>query len=199
ERIAASGRAVRLDEQEVRALQRSDLDRFGPILAVPLMGMRRTMGVLGIARGHGRPAFTEADLEIAADFAGRASVALELREARFDAERVMLFEERGRIARDLHDWVIQQLFATGMQLQSVLGTLPPGRDAERVDAAIASLDTSITQMRRIIFTLESTARGGGKRATARQRLFDLIEELSGALGIEPSVSVAGPIDAVLHG
>jgi signal transduction histidine kinase len=85
-----------------------------------------------------------------------------------------------------------------MQLQSVLGTLPPGRSADRVDAAIASLDDSITQIRRIIFTLQSTGRSPD-RSTGRQRLFDLVQGLGDALSIEPTVSVTGPVDSVLDG
>ena len=198
ERVLADGRPVRFDEQEMREQRFPQAEAFGPILAVPLLGSERALGALVLARRPSRAAFDASDLEVASDFAGRASVALELQEARSEAERVLLFEDRGRIARDLHDRVIQQLFATGMQLQGVLGTLPPGRNAERVDAAISGLDSSITQIRRIIFTLESTGRGP-QRATGRQRLFDLIEQVSVDLSIEPSVQVTGPIDAVLDG
>jgi signal transduction histidine kinase len=198
ERVLRDARPLRLDEQELHELRIPGAEPFGPVLAVPLVGLARVLGELIVARRPGSPAFTESDLEVAGDFAGRATVALELQEARAHAERVLLFEERGRIARDLHDRVIQQLFATGMQLQGVLGTLPPGRNAERVDAAITSLDASITQIRRVIFTLESTGRGP-ERATGRQLVFELIEQLSSALSIDPSISVSGPVDAVLDG
>ena len=198
ERVLEDGLPLRLDEQETREQRIPHTEAFGAILAVPLIGTERAFGAIVLTRMPERPAFDESDLEVASDFAGRASVALELQEARSEAERVMLFEDRGRIARDLHDRVIQQLFATGMQLQAVLGTLPPGRNAERVDAAVAGLDSSITQIRRIIFTLESTARSS-QRATGRQRLFDLIEQVSRDLSIEPSVRVSGPVDAVLDG
>ena len=198
ERVLEDGLALRLDEREVREQGFPYSEPFGAILAVPLISTSRTLGALVLARTPGREGFEAADLQVAADFAGRASVALELQEARSDAERVMLFEDRGRIARDLHDRVIQQLFATGMQLQGVLGTLPSGRNAERVDAAITSLDESITQIRRIIFTLQSTVHGT-QPVTGRQRLFDLIEQLSIDLSIDPSVHVSGPVDSVLDG
>lgn len=197
ERVLAAGRPLRLSERELRE-QHPGAGEAGPVLAVPLTGIDRSHGAVVLTREAGRASFDESALDVATDFALRASVALQLRGARADAERVMLFEERGRIARDLHDRVIQQLFATGMQLQGVLGTMPDGRNAERVDAAITSLDASITQIRRIIFTLESTAQGSG-RGTGRQRLFDLIEQLSRDLAIEPSVHVSGPVDAVLDG
>jgi two-component system, NarL family, sensor histidine kinase DevS len=188
----------RFDEDEVRRSGVAHTAPFGPIMLLPLSTPDRVLGALVVGRTPGMSAFAAADLVVAADFAGRASVAIELRKGRAEAERTRLFEERARIARDLHDRVIQQLFATGMQLQSVLGTLPAGRNAERVDASITALDDSITQIRRIIFTLESTGRGT-ERSTGRQRLFDLIEQLASAHSMEPALSVTGPVDAVLDG
>ncbi|MBW4041504.1 MAG: GAF domain-containing protein [Acidobacteria bacterium] len=193
-----TGDARRFDEHEIRALGKPHLEAFGPVMVLPLTTPDRTLGALVVARAQGGVAFSDMDVLAATDFAGRAGVAIELAAARRQTEQVLLFEDRGRIARDLHDRVIQQLFATGMQLQGVLGTLPPGRSADRVDAAVTSLDDSIAQIRRIIFTLESTARGP-ERSTGRQRLFDLIEQLSTALSIDPQVNVSGPVDAVLDG
>ena len=193
-----TGAPHRFDEHEIRALGRPNLDPFGPVMVLPLATPDRTLGAIVVARAPGGVPFSDMDVLAATDFAGRAGVAIELAAARRQTEQVLLFEDRGRIARDLHDRVIQQLFATGMQLQGVLGTLPPGRSADRVDAAVTSLDESITQIRRIIFTLESTARGP-ERSTGRQRLFDLIEQLSTAMSIDPQVTVAGPVDAVMDG
>ena len=198
EDVIRSGAPRRYEEGEIRALGLLRLDPFGPVMVLPLIGGGRALGALVVTRAREAPAFTDADLIAAGDFAGRAGIALELVAARGQADRMLLFEERGRIARDLHDRVIQQLFATGMQLQSVLGTLPPGRNADRVDAAINGLDESITQIRRIIFTLQAVDRGSDG-STGRQRLFELIEERSAALSIEPAVSVRGPVDAVLDG
>jgi signal transduction histidine kinase len=193
-----TGAARRFDEHEIRALGQPHLDPFGPVMVLPLTTPDRTLGALVVARTPGGVPFSDMDVLAATDFAGRAGVAIELAGARRQTEQVLLFEDRGRIARDLHDRVIQQLFATGMQLQGVLGTLPPGRSADRVDAAVTSLDDAITQIRRIIFTLESTGRGP-ERSTGRQRVFDLIEQLSTAMSIDPQVTVSGPVDAVLDG
>jgi signal transduction histidine kinase len=198
DRVIRSGDAERYEEHEIRALGLTQLASFGPVMALPLATSERATGALIVARAPGAPAFTRADLSAAADFAGRAGVALELVRARAQAERVLLFEDRGRIARDLHDRVIQQLFATGMQLQSVLGTLPPGNNLDKVDAAISDLDGSISQIRRIVFTLQAADRAA-EQSTGRQRLFDVIERLSSALSIQPSVTVIGPLDSVLDG
>lgn len=198
EQAIRTGRTERHEESAVRALGKPSLDAYGPIMVLPLRTADRGLGALIVARAPGEPSFTEKEAALAGDFAGRAAVALELVRAREQTQRMLLFEDRGRIARDLHDRVIQQLFATGMQLQSVVGALPPGRAAERVDAAITSLDDSITQIRRIIFTLQSTGRTT-ERSTGRQRLFDLIQGLGAAHSIEPTVTVTGPVDSVLDG
>jgi signal transduction histidine kinase len=195
ELVLASAEALRFDEQQVRALKIPATDPFGPLMGLPLVTPDRVLGAIIVARAPGGRPFSQSDLAMAADFTGRASVALELHEARSDQERVLIFEERGRIARDLHDRVIQQLFATGMQLQGVLGTLPEGRGAERVDAAVQNLDSSIAQIRRIIFTLSDSA--GMRGTTVRHRVLELIGDLGSSLGVEPVVTFTGPVDAVL--
>jgi signal transduction histidine kinase len=164
-------------------------------MIIPLATPARTLGALLVTRVPGGRSFTEAELELAADFAGRASVALELGIARGDQERMLLFEERGRIARELHDRVIQLLFGTGLQLQNVLAALPPGRSSEQVDAAIAGVDEAIAQIRRIIFTLSSSALPG--QSTGRRRLLDLVMQLGSRLSIEPTLTFEGPVDGVV--
>ena len=91
------------------------------------MGSTRVHGVLSVARIRGRPAFTAEDLEMAAGFANQAAVAIELAEARAEQQRAAMLDERERIAADLHDHVIQRLFAAGLSLQALAGTLGPGR------------------------------------------------------------------------
>jgi signal transduction histidine kinase len=198
ERVLQSGAPSRFEERAVRELGVASAASSGPMMALPLGTTDRVLGAIVVVRRPRDRAFTAAELAVAADFAARTSVALELYRARRDQEQVLLFEDRGRIARDLHDRVIQQLFATGMQLQGVLGTLPDGRNAERVDAAITTLDASIAQIRRIIFTLSST-RSTGPDATARHRLLDLVGDLASSLSVEPHIAFTGPVDAVLDG
>ena len=109
--------------------------KAGPTMAIPLVEAGRTQGALVVSRASGRGHFAPVDVEMAADFAGRVSVALRLAKARDDQQRMLLLEDRGRIARDLHDNVIQQLFATGLDLQSVVGALAhrsPGRANKQV-------------------------------------------------------------------
>ena len=196
ERVLQQGVPSRFDEPALRSLALPRTEPYGAVMALPLDTADTAIGSILVTRAAGCRPFTEADLTVAGDFAARTSLALELHRARADQERMLLFEDRGRIARDLHDRVIQQLFATGMQLQGVLGTLPEGRNAERVDAAITSLDATIGQIRRIIFTL-STPERAGQASSGRHRLLDLVGELGAALSVEPAVTFSGPVDALL--
>jgi signal transduction histidine kinase len=169
--------------------------RIGPAMAVPLMADGRPQGVLFVARVSGSPRFTRSDLEMAADFAGQASLAVELAAARADRQRMMLLEDRGRIARDLHDHVIQQLFATGLELQNVAGSVTPQATADRIVQAVINLDTSISQIRTIIFAL--TVPADNPRDTVRHWIIDLANELAPGLARTPTVSFSGPVDLVV--
>jgi signal transduction histidine kinase len=196
ERMLRQSEPNRIDEATVRAWGIPSTQPYGPVLALPLDAADRLHGAIIVTRAPGGRSFSEADLAVAGDFAGRTSVALELHRARGDQQRMLLFEDRGRIARDLHDRVIQQLFATGMQLQAVHGTLPEGRNADRIDASITSLDAAIAQIRRIIFTLSSPERAGAAYS-GRHRLLDLVAELASSLSVDPGITFSGPVDALL--
>ena len=123
-----TGQPLRLahphDEVGLASVASGALD-VGPVLVVPLCGSTRVHGVLSVARLPGRPAFTADDLEMAAGFANQAAVAIELAAARAEQHRAAMLDERERIAADLHDHVIQRLFATGLSLQGVAS--PSGR------------------------------------------------------------------------
>ena len=93
-------------------------------MAIPLITSDGPNGVLTVSREPGRSRFTEVDLGTAADFARQASVALRLAAGRADRLRLATLEDRSRIARDLHDHVIQRLFGAGLSLQALAGSLP---------------------------------------------------------------------------
>jgi signal transduction histidine kinase len=135
------------------------------------------------------------DLEMAADFAGQASVAMELEAARADRQRMVVLEDRGRIARDLHDHVIQQLFGTGLELQSIAGALPMGPVSDRIIQSVTNLDGTISQIRTIIFAL--AAQVAEAPTSVRHWIIDLANELSPALASTPAVSFAGPVDLIV--
>ncbi|MFB2557409.1 GAF domain-containing sensor histidine kinase [Herbiconiux liangxiaofengii] len=170
---------------------------LGPLMAVPLMAAGRAEGVLVVARTAPALGFTTADLEMAADFAGQASVAMQLAKARVDQQRLLLLEDRGRIARDLHDHVIQQIFGTGLELQSIAGGLIGTPAATRISEVIGHLDASISQIRTAVFALSPPV--GEAEGGVRHSIIDLATELGSRLSSTPQVSFSGPVDLLVTG
>jgi signal transduction histidine kinase len=173
----------------------SDGSELGAIMAIPFVTVGLVRGILVVGRANGGHRFNDGDLGLAADFARQSSVAMELAAARADRQKMLLLEDRGRIARDLHDHVIQQLFATGLELQSISGIINPGPIAERIAESVANIDASISQIRTVIFALSASSTDA--RVTVRHRIIDLANEVSASLGSVPSVSFAGPVDLVV--
>ena len=126
---------------------------IGPLMVVPLAAGERVLGALLLGRAAGRPGYTETDLGMAASFAGHAAVAMELARARADQVRLAQAEDHERIAGDLHDHVIQELFALGMKLQGHAARSDPAT-AERVSGYIDTLDEVIKKIRASIFGLQ---------------------------------------------
>jgi signal transduction histidine kinase len=102
---------------------------------------------------------------MAAAFAAQAGVALELAASRADAERLSLYEDRDRIACDLHDQVIQRLYATGMSLEGAMPMITRPEVASRVNTAVDAMDQTIKDIRGTIFALQ--ARGTVARPDLR--------------------------------
>ncbi len=152
--------------------------QVGPVMVLPLLGREQVRGSLVVTRDRGRRAFTELDMEMATTFANHASVALELVEARRDQQRVLLLEDRARIARDLHDHVIQQIFAAGLVVQATATRLEGVTDVSVLNDVVGHLDDAIRQIRVSIFQLQPPTgsgpalRGdrGGLRGAAGPRL-----------------------------
>jgi signal transduction histidine kinase len=107
---------------------------------------------------------------------------------------VLLLEDRTRIARDLHDHVIQQLFGAGLELQSVQAELGGGRIASRIDSTVGILDEAIAQIRTIIFALSHRA---GTGTGLRHRLIDMADRLSAGLACPATFAFSGPVDMVV--
>ena len=170
----ARGRALRTLEQQtgltVPSLHEAwgaadllvePLARFGPALYAPMLHRGRGVGVILLLREQGAPTFTDQDLEIAELVAGQATMAFELADAQHAQEMATLLDERARIARDLHDLAIQQLFAAGMQISSArerLRSAPGAADQVDVmcrvlDSSLAAVDDSVGQIRSIVRSL----------------------------------------------
>jgi signal transduction histidine kinase len=196
-RVFTSGEPLRLSQPEDETggarLAWGDPE-VGPLLVVPLLGSRGVQGVLSAARLRGRTGFTAADLDMAGSFANQAAIAIELAEARAEQQRAVMLDERDRIAADLHDHVIQRLFAAGLSLQSVVMGLGKGRATDRILATVGDLDATISQIRTTIFQLHDLPRAGP--AGLRVRLLDVVADAAKALGFEPAVRFDGPVDTL---
>ena len=170
----ARGRALRTLDQQTgltvpslhEAWGASDLlveplARFGPALYAPMLHRGRGVGVILLLREQGAPTFTDQDLEIAELVAGQATMAFELADAQHAQEMATLLDERARIARDLHDLAIQQLFAAGMQISSARERLSSAGGASDqvdvvcrvLDSSLAAVDDSVGQIRSIVRSL----------------------------------------------
>ncbi len=189
-----TGRGVRVGTEAERGRFVFHLDRVlesGAVMGVPLRGSASSYGVLVVARRRGRPAFDAVDLDLAESFAAQAALALELAQARADQQRLAVLEDRERIARDLHDHVIQRLFASGLTLEGTLG-VDQETAAARVSTVVDELDDTIRQIRTLIFQLQSGTCG----RTLRSAVLDVVGELTRALGSAPSTEFVGPVDTV---
>lgn len=129
-------------------------------------------------------------------FAGQAAVAIELSEHRRDAERMSVYEDRDRIARNLHDLVIQRLFGTGMRIESAvrLFNVDSSTAISRLTSAVDDIDATIREIRATIFALQTPET---QRAGLRRDVLDLITELAPVLGFEPSVRFTGLVDTTV--
>ncbi|MFG1605174.1 GAF domain-containing sensor histidine kinase [Actinoplanes sp. NPDC049265] len=163
----------------------------GPALAAPLAGAGTFLGVLVVAFAPGY-AIQEEDAVLMSSFAGQAALALERVRAQEEREQLVVLEDRERIARDLHDVVIQRLFATGMQLQGAAAQAVRPEAAQRINAAVDDLDATIRDIRRSIFELRAPA-----GTSLRTELRDAVEAAAGTLGFRPTIDVSGPVDSAV--
>jgi len=162
---------------------------YGPTVAIPLAVEGRVLGALTISRPTSSERFTTADLEMAADFARQTSVAIAFARARLDREQLELVEERTRIARDLHDHVIQRLFGAGLALQSAASLADPVL-AARITEQIDAIDAAISEIRTAVFTLQTRP----ERPGLRHRVLDVASEAGPTLGWSPRIAFGGAVD-----
>ncbi|OLR94083.1 hypothetical protein BJP25_13435 [Actinokineospora bangkokensis] len=167
---------------------------LGPAVLAPMTGGRTPVGVLVVLRARGAAPFDETDARMVHEFANQAAMAVGFAEAQRAKQRLALFEERDRIARDLHDLVIQRLFALGLGLQA-LKRDPAAADApERVGGFIAEIDQTIRELRRSIFSLQQPVNGP---YSLRGDVLRVISDATVTLGYEPTVRLEGPLDSVV--
>lgn len=191
-----AGDSVFLDDAATDPRVMTDLARgYGPVMMLPLQSDGRVMGTLVTPRARGARPFTETERTLATQFASQAALALMMAEAQRDRERLAVYEDRDRIARDLHDLVIQRLFATGMMLESAQRRSVVPEVQTGVGKAVDELDVTIQEIRTAIFALQQ----GPAEAPSglRTRVLREINMAAVPLGFKPSHHFVGPVDTVV--
>jgi signal transduction histidine kinase len=162
------------------------------VVLVPLRAHLAPDGVLMVLLDGGRGSLETDEAELLASFADQASLALDRAQAISDRQELMLVSDRDRIARDLHDLVIQRLFATGLQLQGARRIAVSDEVKERLDSAVADLDVTIRDIRSTIFELQH-----GHELSLRADVRGLVKEYVPVLGFTPMVRTTGPLDTAV--
>jgi signal transduction histidine kinase len=191
--ILSTGRGTRLcstERPDCSWMAAVDRAGVGPVVVLPLVGDSGTQGLLLAGRRHGRTAYADSDLDMAETFASHVALALDRIRTREDLQRLRVLEDRERIARDLHDHVIQSLFATGMKVQSaerLSGEVVRPRLAE----AVRDIDATIRRLRTTIFGLaDSPSENPGLRSA----VLAVLDEVEPVLSCRPQVEFVGPVD-----
>ena len=162
-------------------------------LGVPIMVRGEVFGNLYLTDKQSAEVFTDVDEELTVALAAAAGIAIENARLHVRVRELALLEDRERIAMDLHDTVIQQLFATGMSLQAT-ARLAGDREVQlRIQQSVDDLDVTIRQIRSSIFALGSGSRS--PTSDLRARALAVVGELRDALGFEPRLRFTGAIEA----
>lgn len=163
-------------------------------LGVPIHGRSSVLGNLYLTDKRTGDGFTEADESVVTAFAAAAAVAIENARLHARLRLMTLAEDRERIARDLHDTVIQRLFATGLSLQATDRMVSDADVNARIRTAIDDLDSTIREIRSAIFALGTTYRN---ERSVRSQVVQAIEDSSRLLAFAPRLEFHGPVDSVI--
>ncbi len=152
-------------------------------------------GVLLAMREKGAPQYLAGQVPLLASFADQAAFAMELAEKHRAQRQLDVLADRDRIAADLHDHVIQRLFATGMSLQGTVRRIGDPQARGRVSRAVGQLDETVREIRTSIFDLHTA--GTDPDQSLRRQLLDIVEEVAADAEVAPSVRISGAIDTLV--
>jgi signal transduction histidine kinase len=168
--------------------------RLGPAIIAPLGAVAGVEGALGLAWTLDRTdEYRLLDPQHPQTFAEQAGLALRVAQAREDRQRLAVFEDRDRIGRDLHDLVIQRLFAVGLGLQGAVRLADRPELTERLERAVDDIDATIKDIRRSIFELGA----GDWSLDVESEVIRVIERSAAALKIRPTVQFQGPVRSLI--
>ena len=159
------------------------------VLVVPVALGSDPLALLVVA---GPGPFHDVDRPSASAFGNQAALALEVARAQDDQRRLALFEERDRIARDLHDSVIQRLFAIGLRMQGQRELVTQPSVERQLGEFVDDLDTTIRDIRRTIFDLRDAPEPGP--VSLRAQLLQAIRDAARTLHVDPRITFTGPLD-----
>jgi signal transduction histidine kinase len=168
---------------------------FGPALAVPLRAGNVVSGVLLAMRRQGGTRFAREYVPLLASFADQAAFALELAEKHLAQRKLDVHADRDRIAGDLHDHVIQRLFATGMSLQGTVRRISDPSARRRVSRAVEQLDETVREIRTSIFDLHTAGSSGAD--SVRRRMLNVVDELAADSDVKPHIRISGAVDTLV--
>jgi signal transduction histidine kinase len=166
---------------------------FGPALVLPLGRGSSISGVLLAIRTPAGPAFDQPQFDVVASFADQAALALQRAASQSARRDLEVLADRDRIARDLHDSVIQRLFAIGLALQTTQRRAEAPTVADRLGGHIDQLHEVIQDIRAAIFDLQV---GPEEGPGLRRRLHAIVTELTADAGLRITVRMVGPLDVV---
>jgi signal transduction histidine kinase len=200
--VLASGEQVVVEDvtddsgfRESGLLLPASWPEVGPLVALPLCTEGTLTGVLTLAWARDRvQAFIDSEVALPVAFAEQAALAIQVASAREDRARLAVFEDRDRIGRDLHDLVIQRLFAIGLTLENAARLAVRPEVSDRITAAVDDIDLTIKDIRRSIFELGS---GRGSLVEFRTELGRVIDEQAVMLGFRPNLVTEGPVDSAV--
>ncbi|PWI20834.1 histidine kinase [Streptomyces sp. Act143] len=167
--------------------------RFGPSMMLPLQAGGRLIGTLALPRRRGDRPYTSVERLLAVQFASQAALALVLADAQHSRELLAVFEDRDRIARDLHDLVVQRLFATGMMLESAQRRSGSEDVRETLGQAVDELQSTIQEVRTTIFALQQPP--ADAPTTFRGRVLRETAGAAAVLGFAPSTRFTGAVES----
>lgn len=167
--------------------------RFGPSMLLPLQADGRLIGTLALPRRRGDRPYTPVERLLATQFASQAALALVLADAQHSRELLAVFEDRDRIARDLHDLVVQRLFATGMMLESTQRRGEVDDVHAMLGKAVDELQSTIQEVRTTIFALQQPP--ADAPTTFRGKVLRETADAAAVLGFAPSTHFTGAVES----
>ncbi|MFI8565606.1 GAF domain-containing protein [Rhodococcus sp. NPDC078407] len=166
---------------------------FGPALIAPFRVAEGVSGVLVVLRTQDRGTFDEFQLELVSNFADQAALVMQMADASRRMHELEVLSDRDRIARDLHDHVIQRIFAAGLALQSTLQRTESEDIRQRLSRTVDDLQDTVQDIRTTIFDLQSTSHSATR---LRQRINGAVLELTENVAVRAVVRMFGPLSVV---